>query len=72
MLNNKENTIATHHEKILKAKVQEYPYDEIVRYLNLLEDLMEDKNELKMVALMKEIVPEFKSNYSRFEVLDID
>jgi hypothetical protein len=25
---------------------------------------------LKMVALMKEIVPEFKSNYSRFEVLD--
>ena len=27
-------------------------------------------NELKMVALMKELVPEFKSNYSRYEVLD--
>ena len=36
----------------------------------LLEELIEDRNELKMVALMKEIVPEFKSNYSRFEVLD--
>jgi hypothetical protein len=31
---------------------------------------MYDSNELKMVALMKEIVPEFKSNYSKFEVLD--
>jgi FlaA1/EpsC-like NDP-sugar epimerase len=70
LLNNKENTIPTHHEKILKAKVAEYPFDEITRYLDLLADLIEDKNELKMVTLMKEIVPEFKSNYSRFEVLD--
>jgi hypothetical protein len=38
--------------------------------VSLFEDLVDDKNELKMVALMKEIVPEFKSNYSRFEVLD--
>ncbi len=71
LLNNRENTIPTHHEKILKAKVQQYHYEEIARYLGLLEDLMEDKNELKMVALMKEIVPEFKSNYSRFEILDM-
>jgi FlaA1/EpsC-like NDP-sugar epimerase len=71
LLNNRENTIPTHHEKILKAKVSEYSYDEISRYLGLLEDLMEDKNDLKMVALMKEIVPEFKSNYSRFEILDV-
>lgn len=70
LLNNSENTIPTHHEKILKAKVSEYQYDEIVRYLDLLEDLIHDRNELKMVALMKEIVPEYKSNYSKFEVLD--
>jgi FlaA1/EpsC-like NDP-sugar epimerase len=70
LLNNKENTIPTHHEKILKAKVAEYSYEEIIKYLDLLGDLIEDKNELKMVTLMKEIVPEFKSNYSRFEVLD--
>ena len=38
--------------------------------LDLLEDLVKDKNELKVVALMKDIVPEYKSNYSRFEVLD--
>jgi FlaA1/EpsC-like NDP-sugar epimerase len=70
LLNNKENTIPTHHEKILKAKVAAYPFEEITKYLDLLSDLIGDKNELKMVTLMKEIVPEFKSNYSRFEVLD--
>lgn len=71
LLNNSENTIPTHHEKILKAKVSEYLYDDIVRYLDLLSDLIHDRNELKMVALMKEIVPEYKSNYSKFEVLDV-
>jgi FlaA1/EpsC-like NDP-sugar epimerase len=71
LLNNSENTIPTHHEKILKARVSEYMYDDIVRYLELLEDLIHDRNELKMVALMKEIVPEYKSNYSKFEVLDV-
>jgi FlaA1/EpsC-like NDP-sugar epimerase len=71
LLNNSENTIATHHEKILKAMVSQYMYDEIVRNLDLLEDLIHDRNELKMVALMKEIVPEYKSNYSKFEVLDV-
>jgi FlaA1/EpsC-like NDP-sugar epimerase len=72
LLNDSENTISTHHEKILKAQVSEYLYEDISRYLGLLEDLIEDRNELKMVALMKEIVPEFKSNYSKFEVLDVN
>jgi FlaA1/EpsC-like NDP-sugar epimerase len=70
LLNNNENTIATHHNKILKAKVHEYDYAYVQSMVSLFEDLVDDKNELKMVALMKEIVPEFKSNYSRFEVLD--
>jgi FlaA1/EpsC-like NDP-sugar epimerase len=70
LLSNAENTIPTHHEKILIAKVQQYPYDEINRYIELFTDLIHDRNELKMVALMKELVPEYKSNYSRFEVLD--
>lgn len=70
LLNNSENTIPTHHTKILKAKVSEYPYTQINNFVGLMTDLVTDKNELKLVALMKEIVPEFKSNYSRFEVLD--
>jgi len=70
LLSHHENTIPTHHEKILIARVQEYPYEEINRYVELFLDLVNDRNELKMVALMKELVPEFKSNYSRYEVLD--
>ncbi|MBI3482664.1 MAG: polysaccharide biosynthesis protein [Bacteroidetes bacterium] len=60
----------THHQKIMIAKVQHYGYEEINRYVELFEDLVYDKNELKSVALMKELVPEYKSNYSRYEVLD--
>jgi FlaA1/EpsC-like NDP-sugar epimerase len=70
LLNDTENTVPTHHDKIMKAKVPVYEYSQINNYLDLLEDLIKDKNELKVVALMKDIVPEYKSNYSRFEVLD--
>ncbi|MEO5599411.1 MAG: nucleoside-diphosphate sugar epimerase/dehydratase [Cyclobacteriaceae bacterium] len=70
LLNQTENTIPTHHEKIMIANVQEYEYTEINSFVELFNDLINDRNELKMVALMKELVPEFRSNYSRFEVLD--
>ena len=52
------------------ARVDQYSYLEINKYIELFNDLLYDKNELKTVALMKELVPEFKSNYSRFEILD--
>jgi FlaA1/EpsC-like NDP-sugar epimerase len=70
LLGDKENSIATHHPKIMKAKVSEHAYHEANSYIELFWDLVNDRNELKMVALMKELVPEFKSNYSRYEVLD--
>jgi len=70
LLNQKENTLKTHHQKIMIAKVQEHGYLEMNKYIELFNDLVNDRNELKMVALMKELVPEFRSNYSRYEVLD--
>ena len=70
LLNQAESTIPTHHEKIMIANVQEYEYTEINSFIELFNDLVVDRNELKMVALMKELVPEFRSNYSRFEILD--
>lgn len=66
----REDTIPTHHHKIVKAKVAAYPYQQIEESIQLIEELIHDKNELKIVALMKEIIPEYRSNYSRFEVLD--
>lgn len=70
LLSKKEDTIPTHHGKILKAKVAQHAFSDVCNYLDLFDDLITDRNELKLVALMKEIVPEYKSNFSRFEVLD--
>lgn len=70
LLNDNENTLPTYHEKILKAKVKEYKYPEINSMIELLQELVDDPNELKMVTLMKDLVPEYKSNYSKFEILD--
>jgi FlaA1/EpsC-like NDP-sugar epimerase len=70
LLNDKENTLATHHQKILKAQVQEYEYSHVNNMIELLHELVNDANELKMVTLMKDLVPEYKSNYSKFEILD--
>ena len=70
LLTKSENTMPTHHQKIMIARVKEYEYIEINKYIELFNDLIHDRNELKMVALMKELVPEFVSNYSRYEILD--
>jgi FlaA1/EpsC-like NDP-sugar epimerase len=70
LLSNSENSIQTHHEKIMIAMVQEHLYHEVNKFIELFYDLVNDRNELKMVALMKELVPEFRSNYSRYEILD--
>lgn len=71
LLADKENTIPTHHDKIMIAKVREYEYSKVNAFVELFTDLINDRNELKMVALMKELVPEYKSKYSKFETLDV-
>ena len=70
LLHHSENTLPTHHQKILKARVQEYNYQDVVLMVDLFEDLISDRNELKMIALMKELVPEFKSSYGKYRVVE--
>ncbi len=70
LLSNNEDTLPTHHQKILKARVREYEFTHVNSMIELLNDLITDANELKMVTLMKDLVPEYKSNYSKFEILD--
>jgi len=62
LLNKEEDTLPTHHPKILKARVREYDYSYILSMIELFEELLNDKNEIKILAIMKEIVPEYKSN----------
>lgn len=64
-----ENTLPTHHHKILKAKVRvEDPHQKDA--INELVELFHAQNNVDIVSKMKEIVPEFISNNSTYEKLD--
>jgi FlaA1/EpsC-like NDP-sugar epimerase len=65
-----ENTLPTYHHKILIAKTREDPYEDVKKNIELLINSAQDNDELKLVGIMKFIVPEFKSNSSKFESLD--
>lgn len=70
LLNNKENTLPTHHPKIMIAKVREYEFDAVSSEIQSLIDLFHTQDNLKIVAKLKSLVPEFVSNNSVYEVLD--
>ncbi|MEN7551152.1 nucleoside-diphosphate sugar epimerase/dehydratase [Rapidithrix thailandica] len=70
LLNNDENTIPTHHPKIMAGIVREYEFEEVKRKINQLIQSVNARDDFKVVRYMKEIVPEFISNQSKFEVLD--
>ncbi len=69
LLAKEENTIATHHPKILKAKVRDEDIGQI-EAINTLIGLFETQKNDEIVAKMKQIVPEFISNNSDYEKLD--
>lgn len=70
LLNDQEVTIPTHHPKIKVALVREYEYVEARRQEMELYDLSFGYDAMAVVRKMKEIVPEFKSQHSKYEVLD--
>lgn len=70
LLNNQENTLPTYHPKILKAKVRNYKKEFIDKNFDDLTHLIIDANVFELVAKMKEIVPEYISNNSIYDVLD--
>lgn len=70
LLAKEENTLATHHPKILKAKIREEEASQIDE-INQLIGLFETQNNELVVSKMKKIVPEYISNNSTFEKLDI-
>ena len=70
VLSNSENTIETDHAKIRIAKVREYDYNDAAEGVDKLRELAYDVQIIEMVKLMKQIVPEFKSQNSDFAKLD--
>lgn len=70
VLNDKEATIPTHHPKIMVAKVREYPYELARQNEEELYKLSFSYDDMAIVKKMKEIVPEYKSQHSKYDVLD--
>lgn len=70
VLNELEGTKPTFHEKIRIAEVREYDYDEVNRDIEDLTEIAKRFDDMETVKKMKEIVPEYKSNNSVYEVLD--
>ncbi len=69
LLAKEENTLATHHPQILKAKIRE-ENDSRINDISELVAMFGDQNNIEIVTKMKSIVPEFISNNSTFEKLD--
>ena len=65
-----ENTKPTVHPKIMIAKVREYDYDVALKNEERLLEASYSFDDMEVVRIMKEIVPEYKSNSSKYEVLD--
>jgi len=70
LLATEENTLPTHHEKILIARVKEYDFEDVKKSVNELIGLFDTQNNIAIVTKMKEMVPEYISNNSVYEELD--
>lgn len=70
LLDDAEITQPTHHPKIKIATVREYDYSEVCKQFDDLARLSEGYDDMGIVKVMKEIVPEFKSKHSKYEELD--
>ncbi|MDE6227481.1 MAG: polysaccharide biosynthesis protein [Muribaculaceae bacterium] len=70
VLNDEEITLPTFHPKIKVAKVREYEFEVVAAEIGKLIDEAPNADDMSIVADMKRIVPEFKSQHSKYEVLD--
>ena len=70
LLNASENTIKTHHEKIMIARVREYEYEKVKDQIEELIEISYQYDDMRTVKKMKEIVPEFQSINSPYEAVD--
>lgn len=70
VLNDAEHTLPTVHPKIMVAKVREYDYEQARLNEERLLETSYSYDDMAIVKVMKEIVPEFKSRHSKYEALD--
>ncbi len=66
----KENQLPTFNERIFRAQVREYEFSKVQSSIEKLIMAAENRGKMKVVELMKRIIPEYISNNSEFEVFD--
>lgn len=72
LLNDKSKTLPTHHEKIMISEDMANDYNEVDTYVSgIVKAAINNKNTIS-VAKLKSLIPEFKSNNSEYEVLDLE
>lgn len=70
VINDKEGTLPTVNPKIMVAKVREYDYATACENERRLMEVSKTFDDMAIVKVMKEIVPEYKSRQSKYEILD--
>ena len=70
LLTSTEDTIPTYHQKILIAKVSEHPFFQVNKAVADIISLARQESDLDLVQRMKDLIPEYKSNSSKYEILD--
>lgn len=70
VLNENEKTLPSFHKKIRIAMVRNYEYEDALREIEELRDISVKYDDMETVRKMKQIVPEYVSKHSRYEVLD--
>lgn len=70
LLTSTEDTMPTYHQKILIAKVSEHSFFQVNKSVEQIIKLAREESDFELVQKMKELIPEYKSNSSKYEVLD--
>ncbi|MFB6306884.1 MAG: polysaccharide biosynthesis protein, partial [Flavobacteriales bacterium] len=70
LLTNEENTLKTHHPKIMIAQVSDYDKEQFEKCMSYLLDNIEYMNDSKIVSILKKYIPEYISQNSSYSELD--
>ena len=71
LLANDENTQPTYHKKIMIAKIPKIDIESMKNQIDALCDINSKSKSVEIVSILKELIPEFKSNNSIYEKLDV-
>ena len=70
VLNEEEITVPTNHPKIKVAKVRQYDYADVCKQIDALVSNSFKEDDMQIVKRKKEIVPDIKSQHSKYTALD--